>query len=147
MRSADTKSSRSADGAFDHIAEMAATFFRVPIAIVSLVEDQDRIWFKAHHVIEANQVERDSGLCASAILSPEVYYLRDITKFVDFSVESRTVWIRSLRSLPADARSFRWTSPDRWHLGCITFAHESRDPLSSHRSLATTLRKSENSGV
>jgi GAF domain-containing protein len=64
------------DGAFDHIAEMAATFFRVPIAIVSLV-DQDRIWFKAHHGIEANQVERAPGLCASAILSPEIYYLRD----------------------------------------------------------------------
>jgi GAF domain-containing protein len=64
------------DGAFDHIAAMAANFFRVPIAIVSLV-DQDRIWFKSHHGIEANQVERDPGLRASAILSPEVYYLRD----------------------------------------------------------------------
>jgi GAF domain-containing protein len=64
------------DGAFDHIAETAAIFFRVPIAIVSLV-DQDRIWFKSHHGNEANQVERDAGLCASAILSPEVYHLRD----------------------------------------------------------------------
>jgi hypothetical protein len=35
------------DGAFDRIAEMAANFFRVPIAIVSLA-DQGRIWFKSH---------------------------------------------------------------------------------------------------
>ena len=64
------------DGAFDHIAEMAANFFRVPIAIVSLV-DQDRIWFKSRYGIEADQIGRDPGLCASAILSDEVYYLRD----------------------------------------------------------------------
>jgi formate hydrogenlyase transcriptional activator len=64
------------DGAFDHIAAMAANFFHVPIAIVSLV-DEDRIWFKSHYGIEANQVGRDSGLCASAILSPDVYHLRD----------------------------------------------------------------------
>jgi formate hydrogenlyase transcriptional activator len=35
------------DGAFDHIAALAANFFHVPIAIVSLV-DEDRIWFKSH---------------------------------------------------------------------------------------------------
>ena len=56
---------------------MAANFFQVPIAIVSLV-DQDRIWFKSHYGIEANQVGRDpAGLCASAILSPEAYHLDD----------------------------------------------------------------------
>ena len=64
------------DGAFDHITEVAASLFRVPIAIVSLV-DHDRIWFKSHHGLEAQQVERDAGLCASAILSPDVYHLRD----------------------------------------------------------------------
>ncbi len=64
------------DGAFDHITEVAASLFRVPIAIVSLV-DHDRIWFKSHHGLEARQVERDAGLCASAILSPDVYHLRD----------------------------------------------------------------------
>jgi formate hydrogenlyase transcriptional activator len=64
------------DGAFDHIAAMAANFFHVPIAIVSLV-DEDRIWFKSHHGIEADAVGRDPGLCASAIFSPEVYHLRD----------------------------------------------------------------------
>ena len=64
------------DGAFDHITEVAASLFRVPVAIVSLV-DHDRIWFKSHHGLEAQQVERDAGLCASAILSPNVYHLCD----------------------------------------------------------------------
>jgi GAF domain-containing protein len=64
------------DGAFDHITEVAASLFRVPIAIVSLV-DHDRIWFKSHHGLDAQQIGRDPGLCASAIISDEVYYLRD----------------------------------------------------------------------
>jgi PAS domain S-box-containing protein len=67
------------DGAFDHITELAAGFFQVPIAIVSLV-DHDRIWFKSHYGLEAEQVERDDGLCASAILSPDLYYIRDAVK-------------------------------------------------------------------
>ena len=64
------------DGAFDHIADLAADLFRVPIALVSLV-DQDRIWFKSHHGVEDPEVGRHAGLCASAILSPDVYYVRD----------------------------------------------------------------------
>lgn len=65
-----------ADGAFDRIAALAARLLRVPIAIVSLV-DNDRIWFKAKHGIEVDQIDREPGLCASAILSDEVYVLAD----------------------------------------------------------------------
>jgi formate hydrogenlyase transcriptional activator len=64
------------DGAFDHIAELAAGLFRVPIAWISFV-DHDRIWFKSHHGIEDQAVGREAGFCASAILSPEVYHVRD----------------------------------------------------------------------
>lgn len=64
------------DGSFDHIAAIAAKLFDVPIAIVSLV-DQDRIWFKARHGIDVEQIERDPGLCASAILQADPYVLTD----------------------------------------------------------------------
>jgi formate hydrogenlyase transcriptional activator len=64
------------DGALDHIAELAVGLFRVPMAMISLV-DHDRIWFKSHYGIEVQQVVREAGLCASAILAPEVYYIRD----------------------------------------------------------------------
>jgi PAS domain S-box-containing protein len=62
--------------AFDRIAEMAATLFQVPMAVVSLV-DEDRVWFKSRLGIDADHSARDAGLCASAILSPGVFYLRD----------------------------------------------------------------------
>ena len=62
--------------AFDRIAEMAATLFQVPMAVVSLV-DEDRVWFKSRLGIDADHSARDAGLCALAILSPGVFYLRD----------------------------------------------------------------------
>jgi PAS domain S-box-containing protein len=64
------------DGAFDHLTAVAANLFRVPIAIVSLV-DHDRIWFKSHHGLDACEMGREPGLCASAIFSSDVYHVRD----------------------------------------------------------------------
>jgi PAS domain S-box-containing protein len=62
--------------AFDRIAEMAANFFHVPMAGVSLV-DEDRIWFKSRLGIVAGQTARDAGLCSTAMLSQGVFHLRD----------------------------------------------------------------------
>jgi GAF domain-containing protein len=64
------------DGAFDRVTELAAAHFRVPVAIISLV-DEDRIWFKSHHGLNVNQIDRAPGLCASAILSDELYLVKD----------------------------------------------------------------------
>ena len=62
--------------AFDRIAEMAANFFHVPMAGVSLV-DEDRVWFKSRVGIDFHQTARDAGLCSSAMLSQGVYHLSD----------------------------------------------------------------------
>jgi PAS domain S-box-containing protein len=64
------------DGAFDRITAIAAKVLRVPIAIVSLV-DHDRVWFKSHTGFDASEVARGPGLCASAILSPEIHEVCD----------------------------------------------------------------------
>jgi formate hydrogenlyase transcriptional activator len=64
------------DGAFDQLTAVAAALFRVPIAVVSLV-DHDRIWFKSHHGLDVCETGRERGLCASAIFSPDVYHIRD----------------------------------------------------------------------
>lgn len=64
------------DGAFDRIAALAAQIFGVPIAIVSVV-DTDRIWFKAHHGLDVTQVDREPGLCASAITGTEPWIVND----------------------------------------------------------------------
>ncbi len=64
------------DGAFDRITALAARLFAVPIAIVSIV-DTDRIWFKSHHGLEVEEIGREAGLCASAILHSEPWLVID----------------------------------------------------------------------
>lgn len=64
------------DGAFDRITALAARHFHVPVALVSLV-DEDRIWFKSRHGLDADQIPRSPGLCASVILSDEAYVVRN----------------------------------------------------------------------
>jgi len=64
------------DGAFDRIAAVAAQLFQVPIAIVSVV-DTDRIWFKSHYGLDVAQIDRQPGLCASAILQDDPWIVND----------------------------------------------------------------------
>jgi eukaryotic-like serine/threonine-protein kinase len=64
------------DGAFDRITALAARAFSAPIAIVSVV-DHDRIWFKSHHGLDLDQIDREPGLCASAILNEEAWIVED----------------------------------------------------------------------
>lgn len=60
------------DGSFEHLTQLAAYIFNVPIAIISLV-DHDRIWFKSHFGVDVGEIPRAPGLCASAILSNDLY--------------------------------------------------------------------------
>ena len=64
------------DGAFERVTALAARRFNAPISIISIV-DTDRIWFKSHHGLEVEQIGRDPGLCASAILKVEPHLLSD----------------------------------------------------------------------
>jgi sigma-B regulation protein RsbU (phosphoserine phosphatase) len=64
------------DGAFDRICALAARFFDVPFASVTIV-DEDRIWFKACQGLDAVEIPRLPGLCASAILQDEPYVVTD----------------------------------------------------------------------
>lgn len=64
------------DGAFDRVTALAARYFDVPVALVSLV-DEDRIWFKSRHGLEAEEIPRSPGLCASVILSDGAYVVKN----------------------------------------------------------------------
>ena len=67
------------DGAFDRITALAARRLNVPISIISIV-DEDRIWFKSHHGIPVEQIDREPGLCASAIMDDAPYLVEDARK-------------------------------------------------------------------
>jgi len=52
---------------FDRFTRLAARLFDVPIALVSLV-DQDRQWFKSRQGLEASETSRKISFCGHAIL-------------------------------------------------------------------------------
>lgn len=62
--------------AFDRIARLAAWAFKVPIVLVSLV-DEDRQWFKAHHGLAACETPRSVSFCAHAVLSKRMLVVED----------------------------------------------------------------------
>lgn len=64
------------DDAFDRVTALAARYFDAPIALVSLV-DEGRIWFKSKIGLSVDEIPRVPGLCASAILSDDVYVVNN----------------------------------------------------------------------
>lgn len=64
------------DGSFDKMTRLASKIFNVPISIITCV-DTDRVWFKSKYGLDVNEIGRDPGLCASAILSEDVYVVED----------------------------------------------------------------------
>ena len=65
-----------AEERFDRYTRIAAGLFEVPIALVSLV-DEDRQWFKSRHGIDIAQSPRDQAICAHAILDRSVMQVPD----------------------------------------------------------------------
>ena len=63
--------------AFDDLTQLAAQICQVPMALVSLV-DQDRQWFKARVGVEGTETPRDIAFCAHSILhQDEIFEIRD----------------------------------------------------------------------
>lgn len=64
---------------FDRLTRLAKKMFGVPIAIVSLV-DEDRQWFKSCIGLDAKETSRDISFCGHAILGDHLFIIPDATK-------------------------------------------------------------------
>jgi len=64
------------DEMLDQIVVMAAEYFSVPIALVSIVAE-NRQWFSASSGISARETSRDMSFCAYAILSDGLFQIPD----------------------------------------------------------------------
>lgn len=61
---------------FDRLTRLAQRLFRLPIALVSLV-DKDRQWFKSRQGLDAQETARDAAFCAHAILDDGPFIVPD----------------------------------------------------------------------
>ncbi|MBW4461853.1 MAG: PAS domain S-box protein [Nodosilinea sp. WJT8-NPBG4] len=64
------------EAAFDRITQLAARLFKVPTALISLV-DESRAWFKSCVGFGASEVPRDNTLCSFAVLTNEPLIVPD----------------------------------------------------------------------
>lgn len=67
------------DEKFDRITKIAQIIFDVPIALVSLV-DENRQWFKSCMGLSERETPRSMSFCAHAILNDDVMIIEDATK-------------------------------------------------------------------
>lgn len=61
---------------FDRVTRLAAALFRVPVALVSLV-DANRQWFKSCVGIESRETSREVSFCAHAVADREMLVVTD----------------------------------------------------------------------
>lgn len=91
------------DNVLDNLTKLTAKLLKVPVAIISLV-DEDRIWFKSRYGLPGvTEVPREIGLCASAILFDEFYIIEDTQRdprTSDHSLVTSSFGLRFYASVP-----------------------------------------------
>lgn len=78
LRSLDVLDSLAEDR-FDRLTRMAKRMFNVPIALVSLV-DENRQWFKSCIGLGISETPRDISFCGHAVLGNEIFVIPDAAK-------------------------------------------------------------------
>lgn len=84
---------------------MAKKLFGVPIALVSLVDD-DRQWFKSCVGLNASETGRDISFCGHSILGDEVFVIPDAAldqRFSDIPLVLQEPYIRFYAGCPISA--------------------------------------------
>lgn len=66
----------TADEVLDHIIDMVVHYFRVPIALVSIVSEHQQ-WFRAGTGLDEQETPREISFCAYSILTHEVFEVPD----------------------------------------------------------------------
>jgi EAL domain-containing protein (putative c-di-GMP-specific phosphodiesterase class I)/GGDEF domain-containing protein len=68
-----------AEPAFDRLTRLAATALGVPIALISLI-DEEREWFKSRFGFSLGEIPRNDSFCAHAIVADDMLVVGDATQ-------------------------------------------------------------------
>ncbi len=88
--------------AFDDLTRLAAEICGVPIAVVSLV-DEERLWWKSQIGLASTEAPRNDGFCSHAILETEPLVVPDALadpRFADIPVVRANTKIRFYAGVP-----------------------------------------------
>ncbi len=88
-----------AEERFDRLTRMARRVFNVPIALVSLV-DEDRQWFKSCIGLEVRETARDISFCGHAIMGNETFIVPDASQDPRFADNPLVVGGPASASMP-----------------------------------------------
>ena len=126
---------------FDRLTRMATRMFNVPIALVSLV-DNDRQWFKSRIGLDMTETPRDLSFCGHGILGDDIFMIPDATqdpRFADNPLVRESPGIRFYAGCPLRA-------PNGDKLGTLCIIDHEPRTLSGEdtgllRDLATMVEK------
>jgi GAF domain-containing protein len=121
----------AAEKSYDDISALAAYLCRVPIAMISLV-DESRQWFKSKLGLNEQETPRDVAFCAHAILQSEPLIVRDALKdarFADSALVTRAPYIRFYAGFPL-------ASPEGFNLGTLCAIDRKPQQLSAEQKTA-----------
>ncbi|MBJ6138930.1 response regulator [Marinobacter litoralis] len=116
---------------FDHIVALAKELFDVPIALISLV-DEDRQWFKAKSGIQLAETSRDISFCSHILHSGKVLVVENALedeRFYDNPLVNGSLSLRFYAGHPIH-------SPEGYVLGSLCLIdHVPRDFTKKDRTL------------
>lgn len=94
---------------FDRLTRIAKRLFGVPIALVSLI-DENRQWFKSCFGLSVSETSRDISFCGHAILGDDLFIIPDTSvdeRFADNPLVLNDPYIRFYAGCPLSAPNGR----------------------------------------
>ena len=121
---------------FDKVVQFAAEEFDVPIALLSLV-DENRQWFKAVVGLDVCETGRDISFCGHAILQSDIFVIPDARKdarFADNPIVTGEPYVIFYAGAPL-------TMPSGFTIGTLCLIdHEPRTLDATELAIIATLR-------
>ena len=82
---------------FDRITRMAQRLLHVPIVLISIIDD-DVQWCRSAQGLDAPEIPRDISFCSHAIMTPDVFQVRDMLMDPRFAANPLVIGPPHIRS-------------------------------------------------